>query len=413
MRRRFPSVGVVLGLAVLLTLAGGPARLVSAADAVGSLAVESDPAGASVYVDGQLVGQTPLVLASLASGDHRVRLASGGYLDNSRIVTVNGGKTVTLRTRLTARAIQNAQATGLKIVVLEGEDAVNIIQQKTAVAPVVEVRDRNNQPVAGAVVRFAIQGGRATFNGTRTLTVTTNVAGRAVVTGLTPTGTGAVQIGVSAAFQGQTAVATIAQTNVLTAAQATAGAAGGAGGTGSGSSAGAGGLGGGGFPIVTASVIGGAALGGLVVAQKTILGGPDVYTGPVVGDVTYNYRTCTTTTRLDTSLELHLEVADDGSVTGQARYFGTGRDLSTTCGGPLQSYPDFGWTNSDPTVTGTTASIAFFHNPTLPNFPNTRVIYTFRGALNGDVVMGTLTYEQQVDGFSAGVTTFPMTMNKK
>ncbi len=412
MRRRFPSVGIVLGLAVLLTLAGGPPRLGFAADAVGSLAVESDPAGASVYVDGQLVGQTPLVLASLASGDHRVRLSISGHLDNSQVVTVNGGKTVTLRTRLTARAAQNAKATGLTIVVVDGEDAVNIIQQKTAVAPVVEVRDRNNQPVAGAVVRFAIQGGRATFNGTRTLTVTTNVAGRAVVTGLTPTGTGAVQIGVSAAFQGQTAVATIAQTNVLTAAQATAGAAGGAGGTGSGSSAGAGGLGGG-FPIVTAGVIGGAAVGGLVVAQKTILGGPDVYTGPVVGDVTYNYRTCTTTTRLDTSLELHLEVADDGSVTGQARYFGTGRDLSTTCGGPLQSYPDFGWTNSDPTVTGTTTSIAFFHNPTLPNFPNTRVIYTFRGALNGDVVTGTLTYEQQVDGFSAGVTTFPMTMNKK
>jgi hypothetical protein len=99
---------------------------------------------------------------------------------------------------------------------------------------------------------------------------------------------------------------------------------------------------------VTASVLGGAAAGGLVVAQRTILGGPDVYAGPVVGDVTYNYRTCTTTTRLDTSLELHLEVADDGSVTGQARYFGTGRDLSTTCGNPLQNYPDFGWTSSDP-----------------------------------------------------------------
>ena len=67
----------------------------------------------------------------------------------------------------TAYAAQNASAPspGLKIVVIEGEDAINVIQQKTAVAPIVEVRDRNDQPVAGATVRFAIQGGRATFNG--------------------------------------------------------------------------------------------------------------------------------------------------------------------------------------------------------------------------------------------------------
>ncbi len=97
------------------------------------------------------------------------------------------------------------QAPGLKIVVVEGEDAVNIIQQKTAVAPIVEVRDRNDQPVAGAIVRFAVQGGRATFGGAQTLTVTTNAVGQAVATGLTPTASGALQISATAAFQGQTA----------------------------------------------------------------------------------------------------------------------------------------------------------------------------------------------------------------
>src|SRR5690349_11490647 len=50
---------------------------------------------------------------------------------------------------------QSLPAAGLRIVIVEGEDAVNIVQQKTAVAPVVEVRDRNDQPVAGAVVNFA------------------------------------------------------------------------------------------------------------------------------------------------------------------------------------------------------------------------------------------------------------------
>jgi hypothetical protein len=94
------------------------------------------------------------------------------------------------------------QADALRIVVIEGEDAVNIVQQKAAMAPVVEVRDRNDQPVAGAIVRFAIRQGRGTFAGGRTLSVTTNAAGRAVATGLTPTGSGALQIAASATFQG-------------------------------------------------------------------------------------------------------------------------------------------------------------------------------------------------------------------
>ncbi|MEY4093852.1 MAG: hypothetical protein RLZZ53_1051, partial [Acidobacteriota bacterium] len=121
----------------------------------------------------------------------------------------------------------------LRVVVIEGEDAVNIIQQKTAVRPLVEVRDRNNLPVPGAVVTFSIQGGASTFGGASTLTVATNAAGQAAVTGLTPSAAGAFQIQVSAAFQGQVATATIAQTNVMTAAQAAAA----AGASGGGSSA--------------------------------------------------------------------------------------------------------------------------------------------------------------------------------
>ena len=112
-------------------------------------------------------------------------------------------------------------ASGLKIVVIEGEAGVNIIQQKTAVKPVIEVRDRNNLPVPGAIVTFSIEGGTAaSFGGASTLTVATNAAGQAAVTGMTPATAGAFQIQVSAAFQGQVASATIAQTNVMTAAQA-------------------------------------------------------------------------------------------------------------------------------------------------------------------------------------------------
>jgi hypothetical protein len=138
----------------------------------------------------------------------------------------------------------------LRIVVIEGEGAVNIIQQKTAVAPIVEVRDQNNLPVGGATVTFTIQGANtAVFaGGSPTLTVTTNAAGRAIAAAVNPLSSGSVQIQAAAAFQGQTAAATITQTNVLTASQAGSAAAGG------GASGGGGGLGGGAIAGISGGV---------------------------------------------------------------------------------------------------------------------------------------------------------------
>lgn len=145
----------------------------------------------------------------------------------------------------------SAQApAGLRIVVLEGENAVNIIQQKTAVRALVEVRDRNNLPVSGATVTFAVAG-QGGVTGATTVTVTTNAIGQAALTGVTPATTGSVQISVTAAFKELAATATITQTNVATAAAA-ASATGGA----SGSAAGGGGSG------TAAATSGAAAAGG-------------------------------------------------------------------------------------------------------------------------------------------------------
>ncbi len=63
----------------------GPA--VSAKPAT-ALEVQSEPAGAEVYVDGQLKGATPVALEGIASGDHSVRLVKRGFLENSRTVAV-------------------------------------------------------------------------------------------------------------------------------------------------------------------------------------------------------------------------------------------------------------------------------------------------------------------------------------
>lgn len=172
-----------------------------------------------------------------------------------------------------ASAAQTPQAAGLKIVVIAGEGAVNVIQQKSAVAPVIEVRDRNNLPVSGAVVTFSIGTGQAaTFGaGLQTLTVTTNAAGQATALGLTPTATGALQIQATAAFQGQIASATIAQTNVATAAQvAAAGGAGSAGASGAATGAAGGGVG---LSGTTIGILGAAVGGGALVATQA--GGGD------------------------------------------------------------------------------------------------------------------------------------------
>lgn len=116
-----------------------------------------------------------------------------------------------------------AQPPQLKIVVLEGENAVNIIQRKTAVRALVEVRDQNNLPVSGASVTFAVTGkGGATVAGAQTVTVATNTAGQAALSGMTPASSGGLQISVNASFKGLTASATITQTVVATAVAAAA-----------------------------------------------------------------------------------------------------------------------------------------------------------------------------------------------
>lgn len=75
----------------------------------GSLSVETDPAGATVLVDGESWGMTPLALRPIAAGDHRVRVVKQGYLDNSRVVSVQAGQPGRVQVKLT-RGSSNADA---------------------------------------------------------------------------------------------------------------------------------------------------------------------------------------------------------------------------------------------------------------------------------------------------------------
>jgi hypothetical protein len=317
----------------------------------------------------------------------------------------------------------SAQVAALRVVVIEGEDAVNIIQQKTAVRPIVEVRDRNDLPVAGALVTFSIPGGASTFGGAATLTVATNAAGQAAVTGLTPSVAGAFQIQVSAAFQGQIATATIAQTNVLTAAQAVAaGAATGTSGSAGSAGGGAGGAGGGAGGAGGASGAGGAAAGGaglstttLVVAGAAVAAGGAVaatqlgdkqgggesrfegtLTGTLNGTFSSSAQSCTYSRSINGTARLKFRDFSDSNANGEFEWEGTSTLISATC--PDQRPTDF---RGALPVSGSPASIS--GNQTVAGPPGTgqtgetitgQTTLTFQGSTSGDTASGTFTFRE-------------------
>ena len=109
-------VTVVLLLTVPFSL-GIALPLAAQADAerVSVLVVSTDPTGAAVYVDGTLVGSTPVHVDTLPAGPHRVRIIKPGYLENSRTIEVKkGGEPVTVQLRLTrdAAAVQAGGGSG-------------------------------------------------------------------------------------------------------------------------------------------------------------------------------------------------------------------------------------------------------------------------------------------------------------
>lgn len=63
------------------------------------MAVQSDPVGADIYMDGQMVGQTPSTF-DLPPGDHQVNVTLAGFQDWTRHVHVLAGSTINLSAKL-------------------------------------------------------------------------------------------------------------------------------------------------------------------------------------------------------------------------------------------------------------------------------------------------------------------------
>ena len=142
-----------------------------------------------------------------------------------------------------------ARAEGLKLVVVEGEGALNSIEARRAKEPMVRVEDEEGRAVAGAAVSFIlpVQGAGGYFDGHESsLTVTTGAGGIAVGRGLKPNNVaGPFAIHATASSGGQTATATIHQTNVAPLVTR-----------------------GNGKKIALLAIIGGAAVGGVVAATR-------------------------------------------------------------------------------------------------------------------------------------------------
>jgi len=357
---------------------------------------------------------------------------------------------------------------GLKIVVIQGEDAVNIIQQKTAVAPIVEIRDRNNLPVPGATVTFSIGGQGASFGGAPSLTVVTNAAGQATATGLTPISSGVVNISTTATFQGQTVAATIVQSNVMTAAEAAGARASTTANTGSGattpstSSAAVGGSAG--MSGMTLGIIGGVAAagaGGLAAAAggggdspATTSAGPGTatsatastpttpstaapappgttppstsssatYSGPLDGNINFNWSStsdgvtlnCVATIRRNETLRVTMQTASTGVVSGMADINGTQLLTSERCDGigniPLTGVVPQTVAFSAP-LTGTSSGGAMRftyearQSGAAEGFNWTfSDAFTFVGTLSGSSIIGTVTYSGQFTMGGQGLT---------
>jgi hypothetical protein len=110
-----------------------------------------------------------------------------------------------------------AGAESLRIVVVEGEGAINNIALKRAKDPVIKVETEDGAPVSGAVVHFLApaQGPGGVFlDGRGTATALTDPQGLATARGFRPNQTaGQFQIHVTASYYGQTATARISQIN--------------------------------------------------------------------------------------------------------------------------------------------------------------------------------------------------------
>jgi hypothetical protein len=96
------SLPVVFGVIAVLTvlLAGALYLRGFKASSAGSLILRTEPSGATILIDGQPRGESPLRLESLEAGQHTLSVAKAGYAPASQAFTVLSGKPSSLSVQL-------------------------------------------------------------------------------------------------------------------------------------------------------------------------------------------------------------------------------------------------------------------------------------------------------------------------
>ncbi len=138
------------------------------------------------------------------------RLSIGQFLAQILILLLLG---------MSLPAQESPAAPKLNIVLISGDTAINNIKSRTARETIVEVRDENNKPIAGAAVVFLLPDsgpGLVSSNGSRMISTVTDAKGRAAARGLKPNGqTGQYNIQVRANFQQSFGQIVVSQSNIL------------------------------------------------------------------------------------------------------------------------------------------------------------------------------------------------------
>jgi hypothetical protein len=108
---------------------------------------------------------------------------------------------------------------GLRIQVMQGDDARNVVEQIPAIPITVRVTDRNNRPIPGATVVFTSPetGASGDFaNGLTTFSAVSDESGTAVAREYRPNDiSGTYQIRVRAEYLGEVAATMVRQTNIV------------------------------------------------------------------------------------------------------------------------------------------------------------------------------------------------------
>lgn len=117
----------------------------------GSLDLNSFPVGASLSIDGQYIGQTPLVKNGLTAGDHQISLTKLDYKDYTQVVNVVADQITELSIDLIPeKEIQlpatNIQATQEELVIPEETDKLPVVEERQVISQ--KMSERNNHAVA-------------------------------------------------------------------------------------------------------------------------------------------------------------------------------------------------------------------------------------------------------------------------